>query len=175
MVEMAFCMTFLLLVLIGVLFFGRYFLLAQVLLHAAQEEAKIAARTPNLNDENTREMTSGFTTTGTAVNPQSVIYGALASAQLLSQGTSGDMPPGSRVEILPWDSDGTAADNTTPQGTVQVRIDYPFQLLGNPFTGQSQSVAIAMTVTGSNPPLRFGNFTITERAVAAQEIYQQQN
>lgn len=171
MVEFALCIPFLFLILVAVLFFGRYFLVAQVLLYAAQETAKVAARTPGLSNDATREMVRGFTTTGTATNTNSLAYGALAAARLLSQTTSGNMPPGSVVEILPWDLSNT--DIAPPAGTIEVRIDYPFQLLGNPFQGASKSVAIATTVTGNPQVINFSNFNISEKAVAAQEVYQQ--
>ena len=165
MVEFAISFPFLLLILIAMLFFGRYFLISQVLLYAAQEAAKIAARTPNLNDDTVRSAIRGFTTAGQQLNTNSLLYSALASAQILSQGNSGNLPPGSAVQILPWDA--TAADTLPPQGTVEVVIKYPFELNGNPFNGPTPSVAIAMTVDGSKPPVRFLNFTISQQAVAA--------
>lgn len=172
MIEFALSLPFLLLILVAVLFFGRYFLITQVLLYAAQETAKIAARTPNLSDDATRSQIRGFTTTGGALNVNSVLYGALGAARLLSQTTSGDMPPGSVVEIMPWDA--TNGDILPPQGTVEVRIDYPFQLMGNPFQGPAPpSVAIATTVSGPPQAIKFLNFTISQKAVAAQEVYQQ--
>lgn len=171
MIEFALATPFVLLILISILFFGRYFLVAQVLLHAAQEGARVASSIPNLSDETTRDNVRGFSTAGTQVNSQSVIYATIASAGLLSQGNTGNMPPGSRVEILPWDADGTTAD-ITPPGTVQVRIDYPFQLVGNPFTGPTQQVSVAMSL-GTGAPIKFSNFTISQRVVSAQEIYQQ--
>jgi Flp pilus assembly protein TadG len=171
MVEFALAIPFLLLIIVSVVYFGRYFLIAQVLLSAAQEAAKVAARTPNLNDPNTRDIVRGFTTTGAAVNPNSVIYGALASARLLSNTISGDMPPGSVVEILPWDA--TAGDTIPPPGTVAVKVAYPFQLMGSPFKGTALPVQIAFTIDGSKPPFQFPNFTISEQATAGQEIYQQ--
>jgi Flp pilus assembly protein TadG len=183
MVEFAISFPFLLLLLVSIIFFGRYFLIAQVLLYAAQEGSKVAARTPGLSDPDVRGQVRGFTVTGAQLNPNSLIYTAIGSANLLSGGNTGSMPPGSRVEIFRsgaadnWDADGTTADTTAP-GTIQVRIDYPFELIGNPFNpGASQGevsgpVAIAMTVNGSKPPVRFLNFTLTERATAGEEIYQ---
>jgi Flp pilus assembly protein TadG len=172
MIEFALSMPFLLLIVIGIMYFGRYLLIAQTLLYAAQEGVRVAAKTPNLADEGTRDTIRGFSTSGTTVNTNSVIYTALASAKLLSQGISGDMPTGSRVEILPWDSDGTAAD-TIPPGTVAVRIDYPFQLIGNAFNpSKTQTISIAMAFQGQGTPVKFLNFTVSQRAVAAEEIYQ---
>src|SRR5262249_50065044 len=103
---------------------------------------------------------------------------ALGAANLLSNGQTGDLPPGAKIEILPWDSDGGTADSSVPLGTVQVRIDYPFALLANPFgntTIASQNVAVAMTADGSGRTVQFKNFTISERATAAWEIYQNPN
>ncbi len=171
MIEFAMCIPFLLLIMVAVLFFGRYFFITQVLLYAAQETAKIAARTPNLSDETTREMVRGFTTTGSGINANSLLYSALGAARLLSQSTTGDLPPGAVVEIMPWDAQGN--DVLPPAGTIAVRIDYPFQLLGNPFQGPSKSVAIATTVEGNPKAIKFLNFTISQKAVAAEEVYQQ--
>lgn len=170
MVEFAIATPFLFLILAAVLFFGRYFFLAQILLNASQEGAKAASATANLSDENRRDLLRGFTTGGTEANPNSVIYAAFAAANLLSQGNSGDLPTNAKVEILPWDSDGSAGD-TIPAGTVGVRIDYPFQLLGSPFAGTTQNLSVAMSFSGSG--VTFSNFTITQRAVSAEQIYQQ--
>jgi Flp pilus assembly protein TadG len=173
LVEFALSMPFLFLIIVSVVYFGRYFLLAQVLLYAAQEGAKVAATTPNLSDDTVRGMVRGFTITGGATNSNSAIYSAFASANLLSNKTSGNLPPGASVQILPWD----ASANTTvipPAGTLAVVVSYPFQLLGNLFTGAStgsvQSFAVQMGFNGT--PLKFPNFTITQTAVAAQQVYQ---
>jgi hypothetical protein len=174
MVELAFSVPFLVFILVSILFFGRYFLIAQVLLSAAQEGAKIAARTPNLNDPTVRDTVRGFTTTGTATNPNSVIYGALASANLLSNTTSGNMPPGSVVEILPWDA--TPTDVIPPAGTIAVELSYPFELMGNPFaTGTQQPNVIVglYTVNAATQGIIFPSLTITQQATAGEEVYQQ--
>jgi hypothetical protein len=173
MVEFALCIPFLFFIMIAILFFGRYFMLAQVMLHAAQEGAKLASRTPNLNNPDTRELVRGFTTSGAGSNPNSLIYTALGSARLLSNGATGDLPAGAKVEVLPFDS---AADSANlPAGVVAVRIDYPFQMWGNPFTGPAPSVAIKFSADGSGNSFRFLNFVISQQAVAAQEIYQVTN
>jgi hypothetical protein len=180
MVELGLSIPFLMLIFIAILFFGRYFLMAQTILYAAEEGAKMASRTPNLTDPDTRTQVKGFSSTGSQQNPQSLIYNALGAANLLSNGKTGDLPPGAKVEILPWDSDGSIADNAVPLGTVQVRIDYPFALLANPFGNNtsaiaSQNIGIAMTANGSGRPVQFKNFTMTQRATAAWEIYQNPN
>jgi hypothetical protein len=172
MIELAFAVPFLVFILVSVLFFGRYFLIAQVLLCAAQEGAKIAARTPNLNDPGVRDTVRGFTTAGAATNTNSVIYGALASANLLSNTTSGNMPPGSAVEILPWDA--TTADIIPPAGTIAVKLSYPFELMGNPFTQAQPNVIVGVyTVNAATQGITFANMTITEQATAGEEVYQQ--
>jgi Flp pilus assembly protein TadG len=170
MVEFAISIPFLFFFLVSILFFGRYFLVSQVMLHAAQEGAKMASRTPNLNNDTTREQVRGFTVGGAGSNANSIIYASLGAANLLSNGTAGNLPPGSKVEILPFDSASDSAN--LPAGTVAVLITYPFQLLGNTFAGPSASVAIQFHPTGNGAPFRFLNFTISQEAVAAQEIYQ---
>jgi Flp pilus assembly protein TadG len=178
MVEFGLAIPFLMLIFVSILFFGRYFLMAQTVLYAAQEGAKLASRTPNLTDADTRSQVRGFNTSGGELNPQSVIYTALGAANLLSHGMTGDLPSGAKVEILPWDSDGSTADNALAPGTVQVRVDYPFALLANPFGTSAianQSIGIAMTADGSGRPVQFNNFTMTQRATAAWEIYQNPN
>ncbi len=174
MVEFAISVPFLFLILAAVLFFGRYFFVAQILLNASQEGAKVAASTANLSDENTRELLRGFTTSGAQANTNSVLYAALAAANLLSQGNSGDLPQGSKIEILPWDSDGSSGD-TIPAGTVAIRIDYPFNLFGTGSGGASPNSNMTLKVAMSfdKAPVTFNNFTITQRAVAAQQVYQQ--
>jgi hypothetical protein len=137
----------------------------------------MASRTPNLNDPDVRTLIKGFSAGGAQAN-QSLISAALGSANLLSNGTSGNLPEGAKIEILPWEGDGSVADNLVPPGTVQVRIDYPFGLLANPFKTNaiaSQSVGVAMTANGSGRPVQFHNFMITQRATAAWEIYQNPN
>lgn len=175
MIEFALAMPFLFLILVAVVYLGRYFLMAQVLLYAAQAGAQIASSTPNLSDDNTRSMVRGFTPDGKQFNNNSVIFSALAAAKLLSQKTSGDLPPGGSVQILPWDSNGGGANLNIPPGTVAVVINYPFQFLANPFTGRSytsvNNVAVSMSFTA--PALQFPQFTIAEQAVAPQAIYQQ--
>jgi hypothetical protein len=178
MVELAVSMPFLMLIFIAILFFGRYFLMAQTILYAAEEGAKLASRTANLTDPDTRAQVRGFTASGGQLNSLSLVYRALGAANLLSNGQTGDLPPGAKVEILPWDSDGSAADSSLPPGTVQMRIDYPFSLLANPFGASavvSQNVAVAMTANGSGRAVQFKNFIISQRATAAWEIYQNPN
>lgn len=167
MVEFGIAMPYLMLILVAVVFFGRYFTVAQVMLNAAQEGAKVASRTPNLSDDETRDLVRGFTVGGAMANPNSVIYRALGAANLLSSQNTGNLPSGASVLIMPYDFD----DGTTPPGAVSVKISYPFQLLGNPFTGPSLNVAVNMSL-GHNQSFVFPNFTITQQAIAADEVYQ---
>jgi hypothetical protein len=178
LVEFALAIPFVLLCVIAIIYFGKAFLVAQTLSYAAQEGARVAARTPNLNDAAIRERVRGFTTGGGGVNPDSVVYAALAGARLLSGGTSGDLPPGSTVKVLPWDTDGSPED-VVPPGTVAVRITYPYSLLINPFTGQAAGettqVAIQLSAEDNAAPVPFPDFAMSEKATAAQEIYQEVN
>jgi len=176
MVEFALAIPLLLLVLLAIVYFGRVFFVSQVLLHAAQEGARIASRTPGLNDAATRDMVRGFSVSGAGINQNSVIFADLASGRLLSQGVSGDLPPGSKVKILPWDADGSASD-MVPPGTIAVRIQYPFHLAGGTFdtTDGAAPIAIATSIDGSGGPVPFTNFTISQQATVSQEIYQEEN
>jgi len=162
MVEFALSFPFLLIILFSVLFFGQYFLQAQSILFAAQQGALLASRTPNLTDPTTRDNVRGFSTSGAVTNTNSPIYAALNSAQLLQ---TGNLPPNASVEILPWDPDLT---ETPPSGTVEVKINYPFQPFGIQF---GTSLGVALTMSGS-AGIHFKNFTLTERATAAQQVFQ---
>jgi Flp pilus assembly protein TadG len=173
MVEFALSIPYLFFIFVTILYFGRYFLVAQVVLQAAQEGAKLASRTPDLAKEDVRNSLRGFTTDGAGVNPSSAIYAALGAGNLLSGGQTGNMPQGSQILILPFDSASDSA-NLAP-GTVAVKIEYPFQLMGSIFAGPTPDLGIKFSADGSGQPFLFPNFTITEEAVAAQEIYQSTN
>ncbi len=162
MVEFALSFPFLLIILFSVLFFGQYFLQAQSILYAAQQGALTASRTPNLTNTTVRDNVRGFTTGGAVVNTNSVIYAALFSANLLQ---NGNLPPNAAVEILPWDADPI---ENPPAGTVEVKINYPFQPFGIQF---GTSLNIALTFNGA-AGLQFKNFTLTERALALQQVFQ---
>jgi hypothetical protein len=175
MVEFALAIPFLLLVILSIIYFGRMYYLSQTILYAAQEGARAAARVPDLRNPAVRDLVRGFSVDGQEINPDSIICAALASARLLSSGTAGHLPPGARVKILPWDSDGSAADYTPP-GTVAVSIEYPFQLLGNPFTdADAPELQIALTAQGQGQPVPFHNMRISEKATVSQEIYQEED
>ncbi|MBX9696090.1 MAG: hypothetical protein K2Z81_27125, partial [Cyanobacteria bacterium] len=82
-----------------------------------------------------------------------------------------DLPAGASVRVLPWDSDGSA-DDAIPEGTVALRIDYPFKLLGSSFSNSTDDSIQVWTGEGGNP-VSFGDFTISEKTVALQELYVQ--
>lgn len=167
MVEFAMAMPFLMLILGAILFFGQYFLVTQVLLYAAQEGAKVASRTPNLTDSSVRDMVRGFSVDGTPTNTNSVIYTSIAAAHLLTNGNSGNLPPGASIMILPWDG---SIGTPVPNGTIGVAISYPFSFMGNNFSNGVKTLKIAMSFTGSG--VTFKNFNIVQTAIASQEVYQ---
>lgn len=167
MVEFAIAMPFLMLILVAILFFGRYFLITQVLLYAAQEGAKVASRTPNLSTSAVRDMVRGFSVDGTPTNTNSVIYTSIASAKLLTKGNVGNLPQGASIMVLPWDGNiGTPIQN----GTIGVAITYPFSFMGSNFSGGVKSLKIAMSFNGNG--VTFNTFNIVQSAIASQEVYQ---
>ncbi len=173
MVEFAFAIPFLLLIIVTIMYFGRVFYIKQTVAMACQEGARIASRTPDLSDVQVRASVTGFTASGDSVNSTSVVAQQLGSARLLSQGSTGSLPPGAKVKVLPFDSDGTADDEIAP-GTVAVRIEYPFVFTGNAFTGGASNFGNSFGVyTGvGGSPISFLDFPISERAVALTEVYQ---
>lgn len=180
LIEFVLAIPFLLLCLVSIVYFGKFFYTKQVIAYAAQEGARAAARIPNLSDSQALDTVRGFTTGGAvsgnedpASNP-SAIYRALSAGKLLSGpgGASGSLPQGARVVISPFD-DGTAINNDR----VTVTIEYPFGLFFNPQTGANQgditNVSIAMTANASDDAVPFQDFLLSESASAAQEVYQQ--
>jgi len=173
MVEFAFSIPFLLLIIVTIMYFGRVFYIKQAVAMACQEGARLASRTPDLSDVQIRESVTGFTLSGDPVNSSSVVAQQLGSARLLSQGATGSLPPGAKIKVLPFDSDGSVEDEIAP-GTIAIRIEYPFVFTGNAFTGGAKdfgnSIGIYTGVGGS--PVSFLDFPISERAVALAEVYQ---
>lgn len=174
MVEIALSIPFLLLCLVAIIYFGRAYFITETVTFAAQEGAKVASRIPNLNDSANRDFVRGFTTGGAEANRSSVVHSVLGGASLLSNGRTGDLPPGASVRILPWD--GVEADDNWQTGTIMVVVKYPFSLLINSFTGQASGetteVNIAMSADEQNP-VRFGDFTIRQSATVSPQIYQE--
>lgn len=182
MVEFAFAIPFLLLIVLSIIYFGRVFYTKQAVAMACQEASRLASRTPNLNDSQVRANLVGFTTSGDSVNSASVVAQALGSAGLLSQGSTGSLPPGSVVKVLPYDSDGSV-DETIAPGTVGVRIEYPFVFAGSAFPANNANSDFPTTMGSSvgvwsgwgGSPVSFFNFLISERAVSFTEVYQASN
>jgi Flp pilus assembly protein TadG len=171
MVEMVLSIPFLLLALFSIIYFGRFFYTSQVITYAAQEGARVASRVPNLQDSDVRAAVAGFTANGTAVNTNSVVYGAFSSARLLTNGTTGNLPTGAKVKLLPWDSDGSP-DDQVPVGTVAVRIQYPFKLLGQ---DPNATGHLTLSLGTQDPIADLADFVLSEKATASQEIYQEIN
>jgi Flp pilus assembly protein TadG len=171
MVETVLAIPFLLLALFCIMYFGRFFYTSQVITYAAQEGARVASRVPNLQDSDVRSAVAGFAADGTAVNTSSVVYAALSGAKLLTNGDSGNLPTGAKVKLLPWDSDGSV-DDQVPTGTVAIRIQYPFKFLGDDPNSTGQ---VELSLGTQDPLVILGDYVMSEKATAAQEIYQEIN
>ncbi len=144
MVEAALALPFLLFMLVGLVYFGRYFFIMSVVNFASQQGAMLAASTPNLQDPSVRDLIRGFSPTGQTANQASVIYNLFASASLLTGGNQGTASP------------------PLPAGAVAVQITYPFQLLGS-------SSGISGPVMGF-----FSDLNITQQSAAFPLVYQEQ-
>lgn len=175
MVEAAFAIPLMLLCTVAVIYFGRAYYLSQLLAFGAQEGARIASGIPRLGvDQSALNAIRGFTKDGQQADSASPIYQLFSSAKLLSEGTSGNLPPGARVKVLPWDADGP--DDVVPDGTVAVAIEYPYSLIVNPFTGDSGDIKEVWLSGGAGSKvIPFPDFKIRERATAAQLVYQEAN
>lgn len=169
MVEFALTIPLLLLFVVAIIYFGRLFYVKQIVIMAAQEGVRFSSRIPNLNDSSNRDFVRGFTPDGAATNPDSPIYRALAAGHLLTgpQGESGNLPPGSLVEVLPWDGDFASL----PPGLVSVKITYPFTFLGNGQTNSNFGNSIDIWTGPGGSPISFANIQISEQAVASQEVF----
>lgn len=164
LVEFALALPLLLLFLLSILYFGRAFYVKQIVTMSAQEGTRLAARVSGLSNNATRDYIRGFSIDGQAINVASPIYASLSQGRLLDGpgGTSGNLPAGSRIEILPFD-DGSVG---LAPGTVGVRIQYPFKFLSSPNFG---TVHVWSGADGGAIP--FANTVIAEQAVAAQEVF----
>lgn len=176
LVEFTLAIPFLLLCLIGIIYFGKLFYVKQVIAYAAQEGARAASRLPDLSNSATLDRVRGFSEDGSVTGPDddsnpSPVYRALAAAGLLSgpQGSQGALPTGARVLV-----EGAQQNSDR----VTVTVEYPFGLFYNAQTGNSSGgevseVNIAMSAEPDAAPVRFGDFLLSESASAAQEVYQQ--
>lgn len=176
LVEFALAIPFLLLCLVGIIYFGKLFYIKQVIAYAAQEGARAASRLPDLSNSATIDRVRGFSEDGSVTGPDdesnpSPIYRALAAARLLSgsEGRQGSLPGGARVLV-----EGAQQNSDR----VTVTVEYPFGLFYNSQTGSNSfgevtAVNIAMSAAPEAEPVKFGDFLLRETASAAQEVYQQ--
>lgn len=173
LVEFALAIPFIVLVLVSLMYFGRVFYVKQAVALATQEGARILSRTPGSSDPNTGEFIAGFTGAGSLVNPDSVVVGVLGAARLLSDGSSGDLPPGSAVSVLLPGDVPNGSNSTVADGTIGLQIEYPFRFLESSFEPGSSEFSESVDVwTGEDSFLSFINFNIIERSIALQEVYQ---
>lgn len=173
MVEAAIALPLVLLCLVAVIYFGRIYYLSQLFAFAAEEGTRISAVIPNLGrDEAALNAIRGFTRDGQEADTRSPIYQLFSSAHLLSNGTSGNLPPGARVKILPWDAE--TADDAVPDGTVGVAIEYPYSLVSDPFNGNTGDVQeVWLGGGGGSKIIPFPDFRIREKATSAQLVFQE--
>jgi hypothetical protein len=172
LVEFALTLPLLLLCLLSILYFGKLFLTTQIISHAAEAGAKVAGKLPNVCDPEVRQLIRGFTEGGTGVNPDSLIYRILGSGRLLSDGATGNLPPGAKLFILPWDGDGQSGN--TPAGTVSVLIEYPFSFVGNVFGGKKEKGVLAITLSTyekQDKQVSFLDFPLSHQATVPLEVY----
>ncbi len=155
LVELALSIPFLLLIIFGIIYFGRLFYIKQVLLIACQSTAQLASQYPNLNDPNVRDNIRGFTVSGQTYNINSPNYNAFSASYLLSNGNSGNLPNGSSIYLLPFDTNSVNGIQASPN-SVSVVIEYPMNIFGN-----NQNLNIWQ---GNGSPLTLPSFTVTEYA-----------
>ncbi|MBN8661671.1 MAG: pilus assembly protein [Candidatus Obscuribacter phosphatis] len=171
MIELALSLPFFLLIMVTILYFGRFFYMKQVVLSACQEGVADLALSASLSDPSRREAILGFDQTGKQVNASSRLSAILGSANLLSAGTSGDLPPGSVVKVLPYDAD--AADPTLAPGTVAVKITYPFKFIGSAFPAQNSDNEFGSNFgvyAGEGTAVNFRDSLISEIAVCGKQL-----
>ncbi|MBZ0185872.1 MAG: pilus assembly protein [Candidatus Obscuribacterales bacterium] len=173
LVEFALAIPFVVLVIVAIMYFGRVFYIKQVVLLATQEAARDLSRMPGeiLDDPTLRESRIGFTTTGAQTEPNSVAGGILGAANLLSAGNTGDLPPGSQVNVYYYPNN-LPPDGILPVGSIKVRISYPFKFINNPFGTTSTEFGNSVDVwTGEDgDPVKFEDFSIIEQTVFVKEI-----
>lgn len=155
LVELALAIPFLLMVLFCLFYFGRLFYIKQIMLIACQATAQLASQYPNLNNPSLRNYLRGFTTSGQVINLNSPNYEAFSAANMLSNGNSGNLPPGSQICLMPYDTTNINGIQASPN-SVSVVMQYPLNIFGN-----SHNLNIWM---GNGNPLTLNNFTVTEYA-----------
>ena len=163
MVEFAFSLPFFLLIMLTILFFGRYFYIKQVVLSACQEAARRLSTSANLASADNRQAITGFDTSGNLVNGTAPVAVLLKGAGLFS---GDNLPVGSSVKVLPFDAEGD--DPVVQDGTLAVKITYPFNFMA----GQGQNDYVAVYSGDDGAPVRFENGLISEIAVSHMDISQ---
>lgn len=171
MVEFALSLPFFLLIILTILYFGRFFYLKQVLLSACQQAALNLSSSPFLDDAQARALAVGFDSTGQLIDSTAPVAIALGNARLLSEGTTGNLPPGSSVKVLPFDA--ASGDATVPTGTVAVKIEYPFTFIGNPFDSASKGEfgsSVGVYTGEGGDSIQFRDQLVSEIAVANRQV-----
>lgn len=174
LVEFALAIPFVVLVLVAIMYFGRVFFVKQAVLLATQEAARDLSRIPSelLDSPIFLENRVGYTSTGQATNSDSVAAGILGAANLLSGGKTGDLPPGSRVDVYYLQGSTLPGGASLPQGAIAVRISYPFKFIGDPFGNNPSEFGNSIDVWSGEggDPVRFSDFDISELTVSVKEI-----
>lgn len=165
LVEFALAIPFVVLVIVAIMYFGRVFYVKQAVLLATQEAARDLSRIPSelLDSQVFLENRVGYTSTGQATNGDSVAAGILGAANLLSGGKTGDLPPGSRVDVYYLPGSTLPGGTSLPPGAVAVRISYPFKFIG----GTNQ---VDVWSGEGGDPVSFGDFDVSELTVSVKEI-----
>lgn len=154
MLEFAFALPFLLLIVVTIIYFGRVFYIKQIVLSAAQQAARAASRIPNASANK-----------DIYIDP--IIAQTLFNARLISDTT-----------LPAWVQTQVTTQSGLPAGTVAVQVNYPFVFIGSPgapnqpaseFDPQTFGVYAG---DGGPTSVPFYNFTITETAVALSEVFQ---
>lgn len=174
MVEFAFSLPFLLIIILSIMYFGRIFYIKQALVSACQESARALSRIPNAKaDPAVYQEVLGYDEDGQAIggnSDNSIIAKALGGAQLLSNGNTGNLPTGSKVTVN-WPEEN---------GSLTVEITYPFKALASSFQNTSDYPGGTYVYSGeggaaNGDKIPFTDFPITEKAVALSEVYQDLN
>ena len=174
LVEFALAIPFILLIIVAIMYFGRVFYVKQAVLLATQEAARDLSRIPSelLDSPVFLENRVGYTSTGQATNGDSVASGILGAANLLSGGKTGDLPPGSRVDVYYLQGSALPSGTSLPQGAVAVRISYPFKFIGDPFGNSASEFGSSIDVWSGEggDPVSFSDFDVSELTVSVKEI-----
>lgn len=172
MLELCLCLPFLLLVISAIFYFGRLFFTQQVVAYAARQGAESLRRVPNIVEPSIRESITGFSTSGRTTFENAPIRRIFSSAGLLSQGNNGDLPPGSKFEVLPFDD---RTHQLSSAGTIGVRIEYPFSFFPSGATGEDKQSDDSITPESAKSSSQFGKYMVTFEATVPAEIPLEEN